>query len=656
MKRFRQLTMTASVCAAIALSTMLTSSAHAQDAAERNTWYVFMDGDQPWGTSHIRVTPLPDGEVAYLTSTRLLTELLGMTQEMTTFSSVSVDPDLAPLWIETNVVQLSGSLRIEGEQTDAGFVLKIHQGDQVTTSTFSFGDELGLVASVALETWLHRLPDTTTKTRVRTLDVSSGSVREIDVELVERDEAVVTWRIYPGAIPGEMTVRLDADGVMVEQVHRYPPLHITRHPDASELQLVHRKFDDSELLMHPVDHPLPRLRQIQAITAQVTWRDVDPDVFNLEDSRQSLTALETVDGLTTAVVTLGRTSGVRTDCELPLTDDTFASSLGETDFIKPNDPEIIRTSREIVGDITSAREAAEAICMWTASFIESSMIAETLSGPEVLRRGVGKCTEFSTLYASLARAAGIPTRVALGQRIVPMDTGMHWVGHMWNEAWLGEWVPIDASAAEFGGSPALLKFVHSDTVMGTQDARWKLTESLTISVLDVTTLPDPGADDPTIVDGLHEGKWTSIAQGVRFRLPDESWRIEDVAPGTVLIRIRPATDDDPGDSAMIHFSAFDLPENVPPRIVIQSRLNTHRATLKSLEVLQDDAVIIADAAGHRITFQGEPDGAPPVKVTEFIWSSDGTGCLLNLISTLDLHDQYMPVLQSIADSFEFLNR
>jgi len=96
-------------------------------------------------------------------------------------------------------------------------------------------------------------------------------IREVDVELAERGDDGATWRIDPGNIPGEYTVRIGADGQVAEQVHRYPPSRIVRHADASNLPLVHRRFSDSELLMLAVDRPLPRLRLRQYSSEFHTW-------------------------------------------------------------------------------------------------------------------------------------------------------------------------------------------------------------------------------------------------------------------------------------------------------------------------------------------------------------------------------------------------
>ncbi len=60
-----------------------------------------------------------------------------------------------------------------------------------------------------------------------------------------------------------------------------------------------------------------------------------------------------------------------------------------------------------------------------------------------LKNGNGDCTEHSVLFASLMRAAGIPTRLVSGMYLTH---GGAWVFHMWNEYWDGEkWHSIDSA-------------------------------------------------------------------------------------------------------------------------------------------------------------------------------------------------------------------
>jgi hypothetical protein len=459
------------------------------------------------------------------------------------------------------------------------------------------------------------------------------------------------WSIESDREWARATVRLDGDGVLVEQLIRMPSMRIERVGREEAMRTVHRRIPDRELLVFPIDRDMPPLRRLQRIDVQLTWNDIPLDEFELEDFRQRIKSITSDGDQHTAIVSVMRKSEILSDLTLPLPDGEFESTLGATDFIKPRDERIVAAAREIVGDETSALAATKAICLWVSRYIEPAMIAETLSGPQVLERRMGKCTEYSTLFASLARAAGIPTRIALGER----RFNGSWAGHMWNEVFIGEWIPVDASTNEVGGSLDLLKFIHSDTVMGTQSLRWKLTESLDISIADFELLPGAAAAGPEA--GLHEGTYTNAAYGFRFQLPDDQWKIdEDSSSGALLLRLRPH-DDELGDSAMFHVTAFNLPSGVAAKTVIDARLSYHRSTLDDFEILIDEAIEIGGAAGHRIRFRGAPrlEGGVPIRVTEVVLLRSEAGVLLNLIGTEVLHDVRLDAFETILKTFRFID-
>ncbi len=71
---------------------------------------------------------------------------------------------------------------------------------------------------------------------------------------------------------------------------------------------------------------------------------------------------------------------------------------------------------------------------------------------EALRTRSGDCTEFSVLLAALARARGIPARIAVGLAYSDRFSGKKDVfsPHTWVQAWTGAgWVSYDAALGEF---------------------------------------------------------------------------------------------------------------------------------------------------------------------------------------------------------------
>jgi hypothetical protein len=64
------------------------------------------------------------------------------------------------------------------------------------------------------------------------------------------------------------------------------------------------------------------------------------------------------------------------------------------------------------------------------------------------------------LYASLARAAGIPTKLVSGLVYVP-DEGFLY--HSWAESYVGKWIPVDPLFGEIPANATHLKLVEGDS-------------------------------------------------------------------------------------------------------------------------------------------------------------------------------------------------
>ncbi|MDE2126625.1 MAG: transglutaminase domain-containing protein [Armatimonadetes bacterium] len=61
------------------------------------------------------------------------------------------------------------------------------------------------------------------------------------------------------------------------------------------------------------------------------------------------------------------------------------------------------------------------------------------SAADVLRNPRGVCRDYATLFAAVARDAGIPTRLCAG--IVYFQGRFYY--HAWDECWLGKWIAVD---------------------------------------------------------------------------------------------------------------------------------------------------------------------------------------------------------------------
>jgi transglutaminase-like putative cysteine protease len=76
----------------------------------------------------------------------------------------------------------------------------------------------------------------------------------------------------------------------------------------------------------------------------------------------------------------------------------------------------------------------------------------------------GNCTDFHSLFLSLARAEGIPARFVIGFPLKPEPEGVIPGYHCWAEFYLPEegWVPVDASEASKSDDPGRLDYLFGN--------------------------------------------------------------------------------------------------------------------------------------------------------------------------------------------------
>jgi hypothetical protein len=147
-----------------------------------------------------------------------------------------------------------------------------------------------------------------------------------------------------------------------------------------------------------------------------------------------------------------------TSYALPYTGKDHPLELQPTMLVQSDDKNIREQAAEIIGKEKDAREAARKLNTWVYEAINKQPVVSIPSAVEVLKQKVGDCNEHTTLYAALARAAGIPARMAAG--IVYMKNGFYY--HAWPEVWLGEWMAVDPTFNQFPADATHIRFVTGD--------------------------------------------------------------------------------------------------------------------------------------------------------------------------------------------------
>lgn len=126
--------------------------------------------------------------------------------------------------------------------------------------------------------------------------------------------------------------------------------------------------------------------------------------------------------------------------ELPIKDKKLADYLKDSPYVQASQDEIQAQSKKIVGSETNSYLAAGMIRAWVNANMRSKAdIGIMRSAVDVFHGKTGVCRDYAVLYAALARAAGIPTKMVSG--LVYFEGRFYY--HAWAESFVGEWVPFD---------------------------------------------------------------------------------------------------------------------------------------------------------------------------------------------------------------------
>lgn len=635
------------VIALLVAMTCLGQSLVVAQPTPRDDWMAMESPEGRYGYLHTVVEQLPNGNFRYDIEIRTLVDVFGVQkQEIRQTMQCEITPTYQLVSLSTEAQLASGTVLVEVTQdTDnPGTYHVVEQnGSERTTSTLEL--DLNGVVDHCLIDWVREHRNDTTASEVSIIDTTMFAMDAVTLTPVRSDSGTV-WNILHSDAATSGTYHADESGTVTQIKYDVPAVLLVRRTAEEAQDIEHREMTGREVLDFPVKIDMPRPDRLKEVVVKLTWRDIPLDDFELDAWTQSFETHET-DGTThVATVRVHSRALPETTATRLATGDASDPLLAETAYLKPHDEAIRAVVEDVVGDEQDAMAIVEALTAWTFNYVEGTMIAETLTGPQVLERKVGKCTEYSTLFGSLARSAGIPTRLALGERLV----GDRWMGHMWNEVFVGEWIPVDASANEIGGSCSLLKFIHSDTVDGTQGLRWALTESLDIDVVSFEAHENTLATKFTT--GVVGRVYTNAEAACRITAPHDDWllSIHD-EPGASIVRFSIPE----RDEVHIHFLSFPLPAGTKPQAIATSRLGMLRGVYSTLEVTANEARKIAGIDGHVTTFDHVNDNIEtPLRTSEFVWIQGANGYLMNIIAPTAAHDEFIADVEATLATFEVL--
>jgi len=143
----------------------------------------------------------------------------------------------------------------------------------------------------------------------------------------------------------------------------------------------------------------------------------------------------------------------------PLNPDVLEFNLKASDMVQSDHEQIRRKANEILGDESQAIAISHTLTSWVYNYLDKKPVASISGAVDILNTGVGDCTEHTTLYAALSRAAGVPTKIHIG--LVYLHG--RFLFHAWPVVAIeGEWVDVDPSLNQFPADATHIALVEGD--------------------------------------------------------------------------------------------------------------------------------------------------------------------------------------------------
>ena len=429
---------------------------------------------------------------------RIRTTVMGETRE----KQVEVDPDcVGPYWLNRRAAE-------RFDEPGASFV--------VTTWTTDAGDD----TEVAIE--IVGREDVIVEGRKRSLVRYESTLRSLGV-------SSTVWADDAGNPIKTATPMM---GMTIESV--FTDEATARRAYAQGGDLSPDVFRQSMIVE---EHHLPASRSVDRARLALVARSETVDFGDLADDRQTLVKDETAQfegaggRVVVAVERRVPPADRRARVDPEAVTGLLATCLEPSSMLQSDHPDIVAIAREVVGDTQDPWVAAQRLEAWVeANLTEKSMDVGFASALEVCTDRAGDCTEHAVLLSALARAAGIPSRVAMGLLYI----GGIWGGHAWSEVWIdGAWYALDGTVGSGSVDALHLTLARLTLSEGSPMAEFatlmRNIGEVDIEVLELTVggrTIDATRDDLVRVE---EGRYVNELWGLSFAAP-EGFEVELAEP------------------------------------------------------------------------------------------------------------------------------
>lgn len=422
-------------------------------------WSGIVFNGEKVGFTHVNVAPLPEGGLYRITSTAdLRIRFLGLDRKVSMRGEDTVQPDLTLVSFRHRIDLGERPFFVEGRVE--GAVLKTAEcaGGEVRAREEKLKGDVYPAVAINLFPVLRGLA-VGKGYRYTVYDPQTRSLAEVNQTIVgfeeSRDLGVEpSWKVRTTMfgqdvetwinLRGEAVFELGYNGVLI--TYKETEAEARRYLSEAVLNKKDVVFDFSVV---KTERPLPHPREATFLDCSLTG--IYGELPVLQGPGQEASA----EG--DAVRYRIRKAG-----DKPAKFNDVKGAGGDRRWLLPDAQvesdhyEITALARELTADKMDPLEKIRILANWVARAVAKEPV-DAFSAVEVLRTRRGECQAHTMLYAALARAAGIPTRLA-GGLVYMEDSGFFY--HAWTESYADGWVAVDPTFGQVGVDATHIKLVE----------------------------------------------------------------------------------------------------------------------------------------------------------------------------------------------------
>jgi hypothetical protein len=493
-------------------------------------WHEIRIAAQPAGYLSERTEPAGAGGFTTIAESRIVINRLGSKVELQ--ASVRSDENTGGhlLAVRAEISSSAQSTVMEGSVGESSLQLRISTGGKTYERTIPFTGAL-LGPEGARHLTLARLKQPDDSFSYQTFVAEMGVVATVTRTCVAREAHGIRIKEEVSGLPGQSTLWLDADARLVRRVQPGPfgDIESQRATKGRALAAAAGATLPAEMYTSSVVRSnirLPHERLIETMRVRVTHRK--PELGWPDFAGANQTVLEkTPDSV---VLEIRRP---KLDRPAESQDPGLKPFLAPNALFQSDDREVRNIARQVADGRAATFAVALALRDWTSEHVRFDAGIAIAPASEVVRNRAGTCFGYAILLGSLARAAGIPSRMQMGFAYV----GGIWGGHAWIEVWVnGRWIPIDAALPSPDVSDAArISFFSSSLEEGALAGIGSLAQmygNVNIEALGYTlrgeSIVVPEHAPPFVVDGnSYTNQWLRLKlvkpDGYRFTRLDATW-------------------------------------------------------------------------------------------------------------------------------------